>query len=131
MCFNITVGPFNITLGSCSNGTRYVSRNGVHWSRLVHSECNISNSTVIFNCVEDGGDGWDWDAILLLVFLLSILFGSFGVWMRRRRGRCVGRREDRVEIAEEEGEDGLKHWLLSWIKALVWIYKHLGSKLNE
>ena len=42
MFFNITVGPNNITLGCCSNGTRYVSRRWVHWSRLIHSECNIN-----------------------------------------------------------------------------------------
>ena len=46
MCFNITVGPNKITLGCYNNGTRYVSRNWVHWSCLVHPECNITNSTV-------------------------------------------------------------------------------------
>ena len=109
MCFSITVGPNNITLGCCSNGTKYVSRNWVHWSRLIHPECNITNSTVIVNSIEDGGDGWDWDAVLLLVFiLLFMLFGIIGMWRRRRRRSCVGRREDRVEIEEEEGEGGVE-----------------------
>ena len=85
MCFDITVGPNNITLGCCNNGTRYVSRNWVHWSRLVHPECNIHNNTIIVNSIEDGGDGWDGDSILLLVFILLILFGIVGMWRRRRR----------------------------------------------
>ena len=108
MCLNITVGPSNITLGCCNNGTRYVSRNGVYWSRLIHTECNIPNSTVIVNIVEDGGDGWDWDAILLLVFLLLILFGSFRMWRRKRRGRCLARIEEGLEIEEEVDEGGVE-----------------------
>ena len=108
MCFNITVGRNNITLGCCNNGTRYVSRNWVHWSRLVHPECNITNSTVIVNSIEDGGDGWDGDSILLLLFiLLFILFGIVGMW-RRMRGRCVGRRRGREEIEDQEDEGGVE-----------------------
>ena len=104
MCFNITVSPFNITLDCWSKGFRYVSRDQVHWSRLTHLECNIDNSTVAVNSVEDGGEGWDWDTKLLLVFiLLSILFGIFGKWMKRRRGKCLRRREER-EAEEEDVE---------------------------
>ena len=101
MCLNILVGPHNITLGCCNNWTRYVSGNGVRWSRLFHPECKISTdtSTVIVNSVEDGGEGWDWDTILLLVFLLLlILFGIIGMWRRRRRGRSMRRSEEREEI---------------------------------
>ena len=108
-CFNITVGPNKITLGCCSNGTRYVSRNWVHWSYLLHPECNINISTVVVNSLEDGGDGWDWDVKLLLVFLLlSLLFGIIGIWRRRRRGRCVGRRREREELEDQEGEGGVE-----------------------
>ena len=109
MCFNITVGPNNITLGCCGNGTRYVSRNWVHWSRLRHPGCNINNSTAVVNSFEDGGDGWDWDVILLLVFiLLFLLFGIVGMWRRRRRGRCVGRRREREESEDQEDEGGVE-----------------------
>ena len=71
MCFNFTVGPNKITLGCCSKGTRYVSKYWIDWSRLIHPECNINaiSSTVVVNSIEDGGDGWDWDVILLLVFI--------------------------------------------------------------
>ena len=82
--------------------------NGVRWSRLIHPECKISTdtSTVIVNSVEDGGDGWDWDTKLLLVFLLLlILFGIIGMW--RRRGRSMRRSEVREEI-EMEGKGGVE-----------------------
>ena len=105
MCFNITVRPNNITPGCCNNGTRYVSRNWVHWSHLVHPECNITNSTVIVNSIEDG---WDGDSILLLVFILFILFGVVVTWRRRRRGRCVGRRREREEIEDQEVKGGVE-----------------------
>ena len=109
MCFNITVGPNNITLGCCGNGTRYLPRNWVHWSRLRHPECNINNSTAVVNSLEDGGYGWDWDSILLLVFiLLFLLFGIVGMWRRRRRGRCVGKRREREEIEDQEDEGGVE-----------------------
>ena len=109
MCFNITVGPNNITLGSCSNGTRYVASNLVHWPRLLHPECNINISTAVVNSLEDGGDGWDRDVILLLVFiLLFILFGIVGIRRRRMRGRCVGRRREREEIEDQEDEGGVE-----------------------
>ena len=109
MCFNIFVGPNNITLGSCSNGTRYVAKNWVHWSCLLHPECNINISTAVVNRLEDGGDGWDWDVILLLVFiLLFILFGIVGMWRRRRRGRCMGRRRESGEIEDQEDEGGVE-----------------------
>ena len=110
MCFNITVGPNNITLGCCGNGTRYVSRNWVHWSRLRHPGCNINNSTAVVNNLEDGGDGWDWDVILLLLLfiLLFLLFGIVGMWRRRRRGRCVGRKREREESEDQEDEGGVE-----------------------
>ena len=109
MCFNITVGPNNITLGCCGNGTRYLSRNLVHWSCLRHPECNINNCTAVVNSLEDGGDGWDWDVILLLVFLLLfLLFGIVGMWRRRRMGRCVGRRREREESEDQEDEGGVE-----------------------
>ena len=109
MCFNITVGPNNITLGCCSNGSRYVSRNWFHWSHLLHPECNMHNSSTVDICLDDGEDSWDWDVILLLVFLLlSLLFGIIGMWRRRRRGRCVGRRREREELDDQEGEGGVE-----------------------
>ena len=108
MCFNITVGPNNITLGCCNNGTRYVSRNWNHWSRLVHPECNIHNNTIIVDSIEDG-DGWDGESILLLVFiLLFVLFGIIGMWRRRWRGRCAGRRREREESEDQEDEGGVE-----------------------
>ena len=91
ICHNTTFGPFNITLGCCQYGTRYMSRKGVHSSiislvHLIHPECIIQSSTVIVNSIEDGGEGWDRDTILLLIFKLSsILFGISGNWVKRRR----------------------------------------------
>ena len=107
MCFNITVGPNNITLGCCSNGTRYVTRNWVCWSRLLHPECNIHNCSNVDISLDDGEDSWSWDIILLLLFLLlSLLFGIIGMWRRRRRGRCVGGRREREKLEDQEGEGG-------------------------
>ena len=109
MRFNFTVGPNNITLGCCNNGNRYVSRNWVHYSRLVHPEFNIHNNTIIVNSIEDGGDGWDGEPILLLVFiLLFVLFGIVGMWRRRWRGRCAGRRREREESEDQEDEGGVE-----------------------
>ena len=107
MCFNITVST--ITNGCCAYGTRYVSKNWVHWCRLIHPEYNITNGTAIVNSVEYGGDGWDWDAISLLVFiLLFMLFGIIGMWRRRQSERCMGGREERVEIEGEKEEGGVE-----------------------
>ena len=111
MCFNFTVVPNNISLGCCNNGTRYVSRNWVHWSCLVHPECNIHNSTIIVNSIEDGGDVCDGESILLLVFillLLFILFGIVGMWRRRWRRRCAGRRREGEELEDQEDEGGVE-----------------------
>ena len=109
MCFNITAGPNNITLGGCGNGTRFVSRNRVHWSRLRHPGCNINNSSTVDISLEDGGSSWNWDSILLIVFiLLFILFGIVGMWRRRRRGRCVRRRREREESEDQEDEGGVE-----------------------
>ena len=40
MCFNINAS--NLIDGCCVNWTRYVGRNAVHWSRLVHPDCNMA-----------------------------------------------------------------------------------------
>ena len=60
MCFNITVST--LTIGCCGNGTRYVGRNTVHWSRLIHPDCNM---TAVDNVVIDNGKGSGSGGLLL------------------------------------------------------------------
>ena len=97
MCFNITVSA--IIIGCCVNGTRFVGRNAVHWSRLKHPKCNM---TAVDDIVIDNGSGGgtEWWIIIILVFflLLSLVSGLLGVWAnRRRRRREVGRSGEAVE----------------------------------
>ena len=45
----------------------------------------------------------------MIVFILFfILFGIVGLWRRRRRGRCVGRRREREESDDQEDEGGVE-----------------------
>ena len=93
MCFNITVSA--LTIGCCVNGTRFVGRNAVHWSRLIHPKCNM---TAVDNIVIDkeSGGGTEWWIIIILVFflLLSLVSVLLGVWANRRRRRGEVRRSE-------------------------------------
>ena len=98
MCFNITVSA--LIIGCCANGTRFVGRNAVHWSRLIHPKCNM---TAVDNIVIDSGSGGgtEWWIIILLVFFIIIIsiwvVGSVGKSKEEEegsekiRGGCRGR----------------------------------------
>ena len=78
MCFNITLST--LIIGCCANGTIYVGKNAVHWSRLVNPNCNM---TAVEDIVIDSGSGGnEWWIIIILVFfiLLSLVSGLLGVW---------------------------------------------------
>ena len=55
MCFNIS--ERSIEIGCCSNGTKFVGRNRVHWSSKIHPACNVSISTegILEDVAERGG----------------------------------------------------------------------------
>ena len=101
MCFNITVSA--LTIGCCANGTRFVGRNAVHWSRLINPNCNM---TAVDNIVIDkgSGGGTEWWIIIILVFflLLSLVSVLLGVWANRRRRRGEVKRSE-----EAVGEDSV------------------------
>ena len=101
MCFNITVSTFII--GCCANGTRNVGRNAVHWSKLVHPNCNM---TAVDDIVIDSGSGGgtEWWIIIILVFfiLLTLVSVLLGVWANRRRKKRVA-----TEVEGAVGEDAV------------------------
>ena len=43
-------------------------------------------------------------SIPINIFIIRII----GMWRRRRRGRCVGRRREREELEDQEGEGGVE-----------------------